>query len=82
MTEHMHYTLASQGFNSAAIHGGKTQIARMSMLERFRNGNLDILVATDVAARGLDINNIQHVINFDFPTEIEVHLKNERIRGK
>ena len=74
MTEQMHYTLASQGYNSAAIHGGKTQAARTHMLGRFRDGNLHILVATDVAARGLDIDNIQHVINYDFPSEIEDYI--------
>ena len=74
MTEHIHYMLSSQGFNTAAIHGGKTQSARMNMLDRFRDGHLHILVATDVAARGLDIDNIQHVINYDFPSEIEDYI--------
>lgn len=74
MTEHVHYSLSSQGFNTAAIHGGKTQSARLDMLGRFRQGSLHILVATDVAARGLDVDNIQHVINYDFPTEIEDYI--------
>lgn len=46
----------------------------MHLLAGFRDGQISILVATDVAARGLDINNIQHVINFDFPNEIEDYI--------
>lgn len=69
------WTLQSSGFRScASIHGGKSQGQRLQMLSGFREGNIHILVATDVAARGLDINNIEHVINYDFPNEIEDYI--------
>ena len=51
-----------------AIHGNKTQNNRMKALEAFKNNKINILVATDVAARGIDIKNMSHVINFDVPT--------------
>ncbi len=53
---------------AAAIHGNKTQNNRMKALDSFKDHSLQVLVATDVAARGLDIPLIQHVINFDVPT--------------
>ena len=54
--------------NSKAIHGNKTQNNRMKALEEFKNNKIKILVATDVAARGIDIKRMSHVINFDVPT--------------
>ena len=54
--------------NSKAIHGNKTQNNRMKALEAFKNNKIKILVATDVAARGIDIKRMSHVINFDVPT--------------
>jgi len=73
--DQMCYALQTAGFrNTASIHGGKTQGQRTQMLSAFRDGQVQILVATDVAARGLDINNIQHVINYDFPNEIEDYI--------
>jgi len=75
MADRLCYTLQDHGFSkTASIHGGKSQGARMQMLSAFRDGDLHTLVATDVAARGLDINNIQHVINYDFPNEIEDYI--------
>jgi len=60
-------TLNKQGFAAEAIHGNKSQPQRKRALDMFRNGKVNILVATDVAARGLDIPNVSHVINFDQP---------------
>lgn len=60
--------LAKKGIRSAAIHGNKTQAARTKTLSRFKKGNLRVLVATDVAARGLDIDQLPLVVNFDMPT--------------
>ena len=51
-----------------------TQTQRERTIERFKNGKLDILVATDVAARGLDVERISHVINFDIPNDIEAYV--------
>ncbi|KAL3526408.1 hypothetical protein ACH5RR_011064 [Cinchona calisaya] len=61
-------------FGAAAIHGDKSQSERDFVLNQFRNGRSPILVATDVAARGLDIKDIRVVINYDFPTGIEDYV--------
>jgi ATP-dependent RNA helicase RhlE len=55
------------GYRTAALHANKSQSQRKNALDRFRAGRIQILVATDIAARGLDITNISHVINYDFP---------------
>jgi len=66
--------LAEQGHTSAALHGDMTQNARKRTVERLRHGKVRLLVATDVAARGLDINGISHVINFDLPMSAEDYI--------
>lgn len=60
--------LTKQGFPAVAIHGNKSQSQRQRALDSFKKNNVNIMVATDVAARGLDIPNVTHVINFDTPT--------------
>lgn len=60
--------------NAVAIHGDKSQNAREKALSSFREGNIDILVATDIAARGIDVDDITHVINFDLPNEPETFV--------
>jgi len=60
-------TLTKMGFPSYAIHGNKSQPQRQRALDGFKRGRVNVLVATDVAARGLDIPNVSHVINFDQP---------------
>lgn len=64
-------SLSDKGFRSGAIHGNKRQSQRAKVLDNFKRNNLNILVATDVAARGLDIPNVTHVINFDLPESRE-----------
>ncbi len=59
--------LVSDGINSTAIHGNKSQAARTRALADFKNGSVRTLVATDIAARGLDIDSLPHVVNFDLP---------------
>lgn len=59
--------LVARGFKAEALHGGKTQGARKRALDAFRENRIKILVATDVAARGIDVKDITHVINFDTP---------------
>ncbi len=59
--------LSGRGHDAAALHGGLVQEARDRIMGRFRDGSLDVLVATDVAARGLDIDHVSHVVNFDVP---------------
>jgi ATP-dependent RNA helicase RhlE len=62
------------GNDAAAIHGGKTQISRNKALERFKKGKTRILVATDVAARGIDVHDIVMVVNYDVPNEPEIYV--------
>ncbi|KAI9494500.1 P-loop containing nucleoside triphosphate hydrolase protein [Zychaea mexicana] len=66
--------LGRSGFNVAGIHGSKTQVARSEALEGFKKGNTPILIATDVAARGLDIPNVEFVVNLTFPLTIEQYI--------
>lgn len=66
--------LADRGFKADSIHGNKTQQQRKRVLDSFRQDRLTILVATDVAARGLDIPNVSHVINFDIPETYEDYI--------
>ncbi|XP_033616469.1 ATP-dependent RNA helicase DDX3X isoform X2 [Fukomys damarensis] len=62
------------GFACTSIHGGRSQRDREAALQQFRSGKSPILVATAVAARGLDISNVKHVINFDLPSDIEEYV--------
>lgn len=66
--------LQRAGVNAQAIHGNKTQDARTKALEDFKSGTTRVLVATDIAARGIDVEDISHVINFDLPDEPEVYV--------
>ncbi len=66
--------LVVRGFRSAAIHGNKSQNQRQRALDDFKNGNLQILIATDVASRGIDIEDVTHVINYDAPTSYEDYV--------
>lgn len=66
--------LEKQGFRAAALNGDMTQQAREQTLDRLRNGSLDILVATDVAARGLDVERISLVVNYDIPLDAESYV--------
>ena len=67
-------SLKSHGFNAAPIHGDLAQSERMKTLDAFRDGSLHILVASDVAARGLDIPAVSHVFNFDVPSHAEDYV--------
>ncbi len=66
--------LEQEGVNASAIHGDKTQAERMAALEAFKQGKIEVLVATDVAARGLDIAELPCVINFDLPYSAEDYV--------
>ena len=66
--------LGQDGIEALAIHGNKSQGAREKALGRFRDGTLQVLVATDVASRGIDVSDISHVINLDLPNEPEVYV--------
>ena len=66
--------LQKAGFKAKAIHGGRTQSQRNQAIEGFRKGRYKVLVATDVAARGLDVEGISHVVNFDIPNNPEDYI--------
>ena len=67
-------TLEKRGIDAAAIHGNKSQSARNRALAGFKSGDFSVLVATDVAARGIDVDDVTHVINFDLPVEAETYV--------
>ncbi|GAQ17778.1 DEAD-box ATP-dependent RNA helicase CshA [Oceanobacillus picturae] len=66
--------LQARGYRAEGIHGDLTQGKRMSVLNKFKGGRVDVLVATDVAARGLDISGVTHVYNFDIPQDPESYV--------
>ncbi|MDH3642965.1 MAG: DEAD/DEAH box helicase [Gammaproteobacteria bacterium] len=66
--------LQARGYDAAAMNGDMVQSQREQMVDRLRKGSLDILVATDVAARGLDVDRISHVINYDIPYDTEAYI--------
>lgn len=66
--------LAKRGFKADAIHGNKKQSQRLKTLDRFKRDDIRILLATDIAARGLDIPNVSHVINYDMPESHEAYI--------
>ena len=68
------YQLNRDGVHATAIHGDKTQLERMQALAEFKEGKVRVLVATDVAARGLDIEDLPHVVNFDLPNSPEDYV--------
>jgi ATP-dependent RNA helicase RhlE len=66
--------LERQGFKTGRLHSNRTQAQRLASLNAFRLGRLQILVATDIAARGIDVENISHVINFDLPNSPDAYI--------
>jgi ATP-dependent RNA helicase DDX3X len=74
MADNLEEFLYNNGFSTASIHGDRTQSEREAALNAFKEGRVNILVATDVAARGLDISNVRHVINFDLPHDIDDYV--------
>jgi ATP-dependent RNA helicase DeaD len=66
--------LQSQGYSADGLHGGMAQPKRAKVLNRFRQGGLQFLVATDVAARGIDVRNIEAVFNYDLPKDMEYYI--------
>ena len=66
--------LKARGYRAEGIHGDLTQQKRMSVLRQFKSGQLDVLVATDVAARGLDISGVTHVYNYDIPQDPDSYV--------
>ena len=73
-TDELAQRLRSRGFAAQAINGDLNQAQRERVIAQLRKGDLDLLVATDVAARGLDVDRISHVVNFDIPTDTESYI--------
>jgi ATP-dependent RNA helicase DeaD len=72
--EQLYRTLRDKGMNVKALHGDMTQGARDGVMISFKDGRVPVLVATDVAARGLDIVSVTHIVNFDIPTSPDVYV--------
>src|SRR5512136_318684 len=70
----LHRSLLKHGFPAGALHGDMDQLARMASLDAFKNGDVSLIVCSDVAARGLDIPDVSHVFNFDVPTHSEDYV--------
>ena len=83
IAESLKFSLREKSFRVENLHGGKTQQQRDQVLSKFRTCRSGVLIATDVAARGLDVNDINVVLNFDFPLAIEdyVHRIGRTARG-
>ena len=74
--------LLKNGIEAAAIHGDKSQNVRQNTLESFKNHEISVLVATDVAARGIDINELSHVINYNLPDDNEIYIHRSGRTGR
>ena len=74
--------LIQDGYNADALHGDLSQAQRDHVMHKFRSGNLQLLVATDVAARGLDVNDLSHVINYNLPDEREIYIHRSGRTGR
>ena len=72
--EQLNTTLLEQGYRVESLHGDKSQYARQAALQAFKKNQINLLIATDVAARGLDIDTLSHVLNFDMPQTPETYL--------
>lgn len=72
--DRLYKSLIDDGISAEGIHGGRSQNARQRVLNDFRSGKIRVLIATDIAARGIDIDEISHVINFDVPLEAEAYV--------
>ncbi|MCX6719174.1 MAG: DEAD/DEAH box helicase, partial [Candidatus Taylorbacteria bacterium] len=72
--ERLKEALVLRGFKSESIHGNKNQAKRQRALDLFKSNHLQVLVATDVAARGIDVSDVSHVINYDLPATYEDYI--------
>ena len=74
--------LIEDGYNADSLHGDLSQAQRDTVMKKFREGNIQLLVATDVAARGLDVNNLTHVINYGIPDDIATYTHRSGRTGR
>lgn len=81
-TQEVAIMLGADGYNSDAIHGDLSQAQRDQVMQRFRTGQIKLLIATDVAARGLDVSDLTHVINFNLPDSLETYVHRSGRTGR
>lgn len=74
--------MIQDGYNAEALHGDMSQSQREFVMRKFREGNVKLLIATDIAARGLDVNNLTHVIHYDLPDELEIYTHRSGRTGR
>jgi ATP-dependent RNA helicase DeaD len=74
--------MMKDGYNADALHGDLSQVQREYVMKKFRERSLQLLVATDIAARGLDVKNVSHVIHYDLPDEIEIYTHRSGRTGR
>ena len=74
MVDELTAGLQSRGYFADGLHGDLKQIQRDGVMNKFRNSTIDILVATDVAARGIDVDDVDLVINYDMPQDVEYYV--------
>jgi ATP-dependent RNA helicase DeaD len=81
-TQELAENLTRDGYNADAIHGDLSQQQRDRVMERYRSKSLQMLIATDVAARGIDVSNVSHVVHFDLPGEVESYTHRSGRTGR
>lgn len=81
-TQEVADSLIKDGYNADSLHGDLSQAQRDSVMKKFRNKSLQMLVATDVAARGIDVDDLSHIINYNLPDEIEYYLHRSGRTGR
>lgn len=81
-TQEVADNLVQDGYNASSLHGDLSQAQRDHVMNHFRQRSLQVLVATDVAARGLDVNNLTHVINYSLPDEVETYIHRSGRTGR
>ena len=81
-TQQLSDELNKYGYHSEALHGDLSQSQRDDVMFKFRNKQVKILVATDVAARGIDINNLTHIINYNLPDDDEIYVHRSGRTGR
>ena len=78
----MHQLLAKANYNTISIHGDKNHIKRQEAISKFSSGEIPILIATNIASRGIDFPNVSYIFNFDMPTNIDDYIHRSGRTGR